>query len=59
VTENVSEMAAGLAEGTLIAGYRIERQIGAGGMAVVFRAYDERLCRPGPARSSPRSSPTP
>jgi hypothetical protein len=28
-----------------VAGYRIEEQIGQGGMAVVFRAYDERLER--------------
>jgi len=31
--------------GSQVAGYRIEEQIGAGGMAVVFRAYDERLER--------------
>ena len=32
--------------GSLLAGYRLERQVGAGGMAVVFRALDERLGRP-------------
>jgi len=36
---------AGLSPGSLIAGYRLEHQIGAGGMAVVFRARDERLDR--------------
>ena len=31
--------------GSLVAGYRLEEQIGQGGMAVVFRAYDPRLDR--------------
>ena len=35
----------GLRAGTMVAGYRIESQIGAGGMAVVYRARDERLGR--------------
>ncbi|MGB6454064.1 MAG: protein kinase [Streptosporangiaceae bacterium] len=34
-----------LSTGSLIAGYRLEERIGAGGMAVVFRAYDGRLDR--------------
>lgn len=35
----------GLSAGSLIAGYRLEEQIGQGGMAVVFRAQDQRLRR--------------
>jgi serine/threonine-protein kinase len=35
----------GLRAGALVAGYRIESRIGAGGMAVVYRARDERLER--------------
>ena len=36
---------AGFRAGSLLAGYRLEAQVGAGGMAVVFRARDERLGR--------------
>jgi predicted ATPase len=36
---------AGLAVGSQVAGYLLEKEIGAGGMAVVFRARDERLDR--------------
>jgi serine/threonine protein kinase/WD40 repeat protein len=36
---------AGLPPGSRIAGYRVAEQIGQGGMAVVFRAIDERLGR--------------
>src|ERR1700730_7581895 len=32
--------------GSLLAGYRLEEQVGRGGFAVVFRALDERLGRP-------------
>jgi tRNA A-37 threonylcarbamoyl transferase component Bud32 len=35
----------GFSAGSRIAGYRLEEQIGQGGMAVVFRARDERLQR--------------
>jgi serine/threonine protein kinase len=35
----------GLRAGSLVAGYRLEAQVGAGGMAMVFRARDERLGR--------------
>jgi serine/threonine-protein kinase len=38
-------VSAGFAAGSRIAGYQLEEQIGAGGMAVVFRARDERLQR--------------
>jgi hypothetical protein len=39
-------LSAGLAAGSQVAGYKlVERQIGAGGMAVVFLARDERLQR--------------
>jgi hypothetical protein len=37
---------AGYTAGSQIAGYRLEKRVGAGGMAVVFRARDLRLGRP-------------
>ena len=38
-------LAGSLAAGSQLAGYRLEEQIGQGGMAVVFRAVDQRLGR--------------
>ncbi len=35
----------GFTPGSVIAGYRLEQKIGSGGMAVVYRARDERLQR--------------
>ena len=35
----------GFQAGSLLAGYRLESRVGAGGMAVVFRARDDRLNR--------------
>ena len=43
--ESRSGWLAGLAPGVVLAGYRLEARIGAGGMAVVFRAVDQRLGR--------------
>jgi serine/threonine protein kinase len=47
VSNNSSPSAAmaGFAPGARISGYLLEEQIGRGGMAVVFRARDERLNR--------------
>ena len=41
----LSEVVTGFGAGSQIAGYRLEEQVGQGGMAVVFRARDERLHR--------------
>jgi serine/threonine protein kinase/sugar lactone lactonase YvrE len=45
VSEESPPQLAGFLAGSLLAGYRLEAQVGAGGMAVVFRARDERLGR--------------
>ena len=45
MSEDYPVQLAGFRPGSLLAGYRLEAQIGAGGMAVVFRARDERLGR--------------
>ena len=45
MTEDFPAQLTWFRQGSLLAGYRLEAQVGAGGMAVVFRARDERLGR--------------
>src|ERR1700728_333915 len=46
MSEDLPAPLAWFRRGSVVAGYRLEAQVGAGGMAVVFRARDERLSRP-------------
>src|SRR5580698_400245 len=46
LSEDLPAQLAWFRQGSVVAGYRLEEQVGAGGMAVVFRARDERLGRP-------------
>jgi len=45
VSDEIPSAPGGFTVGSKIAGYRLEEQIGHGGMAVVFRAHDPRLDR--------------
>jgi serine/threonine protein kinase/Tol biopolymer transport system component len=45
LSEDLPAQLAWFRQGSVVAGYRLEAKIGAGGMAVVFRARDERLGR--------------
>ena len=45
LSEDFPALLVGVRAGSVVAGYRLEEQVGTGGMAVVFRARDERLGR--------------
>jgi serine/threonine-protein kinase len=45
VSEQIPGLPENIGAGSFVAGYRLEERIGQGGMAAVFRAYDQRLER--------------